>query len=140
MTSVTADTNIYISGLQFKGPNPRRFLDLAAEGAFRLDVSDHIIHEMLLVLREKFAWSMELLREAEEEIRAYTHHVTPTHTVSVITADPSDNRILECAEAASSDFIVSGDTRHVLPLGSHTGIPIVTVADFLRWLDRTVTT
>ena len=117
MISATADTNIYISGLQFKGLNPRPFLDLAAEGA----------------------WSRELLRETEEEIRSFTHHVAPTQTVSLIAADPSDNRILECAVAASSQFIVSGDTRHVLPLGSHAGISMVTVADFPARLHRLVT-
>jgi predicted nucleic acid-binding protein len=64
---------------------------------------------------------------------------TPTQTVTAILTDPSDNRILECAVQAASSFIVSGDKTDVLPLGSYAGIPIVTVADFLSWLDRTVT-
>lgn len=52
--------------------------------------------------------------------------------LDVIEADPSDNRVLECAVAARSDFIVSGDARHVLSLGSHEGIPIIKVGDFLE--------
>lgn len=52
MASVTADTNIYVSDFQFGG-TPRRFLDLAANGAFRLDISDPILTEILRVLRKK---------------------------------------------------------------------------------------
>jgi putative PIN family toxin of toxin-antitoxin system len=131
--SVTADTNIYISGLQFGG-FPQRFLRLAALNAFRLDIADAILGETLRVLREKFEWSAQLLSETEEDIRSYTHHVTPMQVLNVITADPSDNRILECALAAHSDFIVSGDTRHVLPLESYAGIRILTVTEFVRIL------
>lgn len=48
----------------------------------------------------------------------------------VITADPTDNRILECAVAADSDVIVTGD-RHLLALGNFQGIDVMTVTDFL---------
>ena len=135
MPSVTADTNIYVSGLQFGGL-PRRFLDLAAAGEFRLDVSDAILNETLGVLRDKFQWTPEALRQAEEDIRSYTQRTTSTQTLDVIKADPPDNRILECASSAKSDFIVTGDTRHILPLGRYGGIPIVKVVDFLELLTR----
>jgi predicted nucleic acid-binding protein len=46
LASVTADTNIYISGLEFGG-QPRNFLDLARAGIFRLDISDAIKQEVL---------------------------------------------------------------------------------------------
>jgi uncharacterized protein len=131
--TVTADTNIYVSGLQFGGV-PRRFLDLAAAGDFRLDISDAILNETLGVLREKFQWTPEALREAEQDIRSYTHHVTPTQTLDVIQSDPPDNRVLECAAAAKSDYIVTGDTRHILPLGNYGEIAIVKVAEFMRQL------
>lgn len=135
MLSVTADTNIYISGLQFGGL-PERFLRLAAATAFRLDVSDAILSETMRVLRDKFEWDLNMLRRTEEDLRSYSHHVSPTQTLQIITADLSDNRILECAVAAGSEFIVSGDTRHVLPLGNYAGISILSGADFLYWLDR----
>ena len=69
MPSVTADTNIYVSGLQFGGL-PRRFLDLAAAREFRLDVSEPILGETLRVLRDKFQWSPDALRQAEDDIRS----------------------------------------------------------------------
>jgi len=133
--SATADTNVYISGLRFGGV-PERFLDLAAAGEFRLDIAEPILQETLRVLREKFHWNEEALREAEEDIRSYTNHVAPTETLDVIKADPPDNRILECAAAAKSDYIVTGDTRHVLPLGQYAGMPIVKPAAFLDILTQ----
>jgi predicted nucleic acid-binding protein len=36
------------------------------------------------------------------------------------------------AVAAQADLIVSGDRKHLLPLGSHAGIAIVDVAEALR--------
>jgi uncharacterized protein len=133
--SVTADTNIYISGLLF-GREPRRFLDLARAGAFRLDISEPIKSEVLRVLREDFAYPDDALRDVQERIERITHPITPTETLDIIKADPSDNRILECAAAAKSDYIVSGDKRHILPLGSHRGTRIVKLADFLRELQE----
>ena len=130
MKSATADTNVYISGLRFGGV-PERFLDLAAAGEFRLDISEPILQETLRVLRQKFHWNEDALREAEEDIRNYTNHVTPAETLEVIKADPADNRVLKCAATAKSDYIVTGDTRHVLPLGNYAGTPIVKPAAFL---------
>jgi predicted nucleic acid-binding protein len=37
--------------------------------------------------------------------------VRPLYTVSV-SPDDSDNRFLECAEAANADFLVTGNKRH----------------------------
>lgn len=51
----------------------------------------------------------------------------------MIEADPTDDRILECAVAAAADVLVSGDT-HLLSLGSFRGILIQRVAEFLSGL------
>jgi len=39
------------------------------------------------------------------------------------------------AVAAQAALIVSGDRKHLLPLGSHAGIAIVEVAEALRRID-----
>ena len=135
MPSVTADTNIYVSALQFGGL-PHRFLDHAAAGDFRLDISDAILTETLGVLRDKFNWPERDLQDAEASLTAITHRVTPTRTLDIIKTDPSDNRILECATEARSDYIVTGDRKHILPLGQVEGIPIVTAAEFLKRLGK----
>ncbi len=59
---------------------------------------------------------------------------TPVQHVDVIKDDPSDNRILEAAETAMADYIVSGD-KHLLSLGTWNGIEILAPADFLERLN-----
>jgi predicted nucleic acid-binding protein len=61
--------------------------------------------------------------------------VEPDHTLSVITDDPDDNRVLECAATGQAECIVSGD-RHLLRLGAYTGISILTVRQFLEATQR----
>ncbi len=129
MLTVTADSNIYISALVFGGL-PLQFLDAARAGVFRLTISDGVLAEVLKVLRLKFLWSEEALLEAATLLASIAGRVEPTEAISVITADPDDDRILECAVAAEAGFIVSGD-NHLLRLGRYRNIHILRVADFM---------
>jgi len=132
MLSATADTNIYISAFNFGG-QPLRFLNMARAGVFRVDISEPIIEEVLRVLRDKFEWNADRLQEVEALVAGFTQRVMPTQTLNIIKEDPPDNRVLECAAEALSDFIVTGD-RDLLRLGQFGSIPIVKVADFLNIL------
>jgi len=130
---ITADTNVIVSGLNFRG-NPRRMLAAAEAGAIRLCVSPAILAEVADVLqREKFGWDVADAKEATDWISQISDNVAPTQPVDVIKDDPSDNRILECAAAARSRYVISGD-KHLLRLKSFEGKPIVTVAEFLAIL------
>ena len=89
------------------------------------------------MLREKFGWSDDDLRDAEAAISAATNRVAPRETLDVAQADATDNRIVECAAASSSETIVSGD-RHLLALGQFRGITVLRAGDFLlRKIGRT---
>ena len=57
--------------------------------------------------------------------------VEPDCRVSLIQAKESDNRILECALEAKVDVIVTGNMKHIRPLGSIQGIAILTPREFL---------
>jgi len=85
------------------------------------------------VLRHKFLWSQERLDDLTIRLEKFTSSVHPTDTIDVVTSDPDDNRVLKCAMAASSQFIVTGD-NHLLELGRYDGIQIVKVADFMKLL------
>ena len=63
----------------------------------------------------------------------FAEQVQATHRLSIVTADPTDNRILECADAGKVDYIVSGDA-HLLQLEQYRGAPIMKVAEFLNRL------
>jgi predicted nucleic acid-binding protein len=72
-----------------------------------------------------------MLQDARAKLLALGNHVSPTETLHVIEKDPDDDRILECAAAAKSDFIVSED-RHLLRLGQFGNARIVSIRDFIN--------
>jgi uncharacterized protein len=132
--SVVADTNFYISAFAFGG-TPERFLRIAEAGGFRLFVSEAILTEVAKMLRsDKFLWPEDELARAQRQITRIAKPVQPAETLHVLTADPPDNRILECAPAAQADYIVSGD-KHLLNLKQHGKARILKVAEFMKQLE-----
>ena len=129
MKRVVADSNVLVSALQFGG-KPMALLTLAEDGLIDLAISEAILNETLSVLKVKFENTPDELADREAYVRAITRIVAPSEIVAVIQADPTDDRILECAVAADADVIVSGD-RHLLALGNFGGIGIQRPADFL---------
>ncbi|CAN5552184.1 putative toxin-antitoxin system toxin component, PIN family [soil metagenome] len=130
MQTVTADTNILVSGLHFGG-KPRQFLNLARAGRFRLAISPDIQGELRRVLRDKLGWEQARLDEMDARLADFTIKVNPTQRLQVVRDDPDDDQVIECAVASGSSVIISGD-RHLLNLGQYQDIPIMRVADFLR--------
>ncbi len=129
MDRATADSNIWVSGLNWYG-KPHELLNLARDGTIELAISDAILDEFSRILHDKLEWSDDRLNSMRAEVGAFTKRVSSTETLDVVKADPDDNRILECAVAAGSDEIVTGDA-HLLQLGAYRGIKIMKVADFL---------
>jgi predicted nucleic acid-binding protein len=64
------------------------------------------------------------------ELSGISEFVRPTKKIQEIEADETDNRILECAEEANADYIVSGDV-HLLEKKKFGSIHIVTPHQFL---------
>ena len=87
MLKVTADTNIYISALNFGGL-PDKLLDLARTGEIQLAVSDDILDETARVLREKFRWPDDAISLARERIGDFTDLVVPGQRVDVVHRGP----------------------------------------------------
>ena len=55
----------------------------------------------------------------------------------MIEGGHADNCILECVAAATNaDYLVTGDRRHLLPIGEHRGAVIVNAPRFLSMLNR----
>lgn len=131
MLRVTADTNILISALIFPGGKPFQLLELARGGKMNLTVSAAILDEMAGVLARKFNWQPEEIAAGRKWITEMARTVKPAVRLDIIKEDPPDNRILECASAAGSDYIVSGD-KDLLRLGRYDSIRIVRVAEFLE--------
>ena len=131
---VVLDTNVIVSGLNFPG-NERLVLELALRGRFELYVSTFILEEAAGVLGRKFDWDAERSSQALSALGNVATVIYPRRLPEVIEGGHADNRILECAVEASADYLVTGDRRHLLPLGTHEGVRILNAPRFLSALE-----
>ncbi len=130
---IVLDTNVIVSGLNFPG-NERIILELALRGRFELYLSLFILDEVAGVLGRKFNWDEERLSQAVRTLANAAIVIEPPKLPSVIGDSHADNRILECAVEAEADHLVTGDRRHLLPLGEHEGARILNAPRFLSVL------
>ena len=128
---VVFDTNILISALLSLRGNPFRSVALAKMGAVQSVTCQELLHEFEETLRDKFVFPEQSARAAAQEVRKCSQLVTISNTLKVVSADPDDDKVLECAVVAGASHVVTGDRRHLLPLGKYQGIRIVTPAEFL---------
>jgi putative PIN family toxin of toxin-antitoxin system len=126
--SVTLDTNVYVSALNFGG-RASRLLNMAEAGSLVIDISDHIEKELTRVLREDFHWDGYRLHFMVGRLRRLTRRAIPTMTIAVVD-DPDDDRIIECAIAAGSEHLLTND-KALLRIGSYAGISIIKPDEFL---------
>ena len=125
------DTNVIISGLVYNG-SERRLLRSADGKRFDLFLSEFILGETSGVLRRKFGWPESRIALELAGLRADATVLEPPRFVSVIEPDHPDNRILECAVFGEADYLVTGDRKHLLPLGEYEGVKIVRAPEFLE--------
>ena len=130
---VVADTNILVSALLFGGTSEQVFL-AGLRGEIQLLTSLTLLKELEKVLKEKFKLSIPLVREIVEEVREAAEIVEVFSHIKAISYPDEDNRVLECAVDGKADFIVTGDTRHILPLKEYGGIKILSPSEFLKHL------
>ena len=124
------DTNILFSGLGWRG-RPFECMDLARNGQVEHVTCQEILTELEELVIEKLAMTGEEAAQAITEVKSFSRLVTISNSLSGVVTDPDDNKILECAVAGDATHIVTGDRRHLLPLGQYHSIPIVTATDFL---------
>jgi len=129
---IVLDTNVLISSLISAGGSADQVMQIVRKGEAELILSPFILDELRRVLTEKFALPGNAVDKALQRFRRLATILRPTVSIDVIKEKQTDNRILECAVAGKVDYLITGDKRHILPLGSIHGIPIITVAEFLR--------
>jgi putative PIN family toxin of toxin-antitoxin system len=129
MIRVVLDTNIIVSALlQRLGP-PAQVYALAMDGSIQMCVSGAIYAEYQEVIsRPRLRRTPEVISGALRAIRENSLWFRPTETVQACS-DPDDDLVLECAQAASADYLVTGNLRH-FP-ASWKGTRIVTARQLL---------
>ena len=97
------DTNVVVSALLNGFGYERYALDLAFNRKVQIAVSDAILSEYEDVLRRpKLRLTPKLVTRSLRDLRLVARIVHP-HRELKISADPGDNRFLECAETARAD-------------------------------------
>lgn len=132
MLKVVIDTNVFISAILFGG-TPRKIINSWLKRKFILCLSPELKAEILKKLQKKFLLSSESIRFIEEALDNSSQKYIPVSKVS-ICADLKDNFLLELAEEANADFLVSGD-KQVLSLKYHKKTNIISPKDFLETID-----
>jgi uncharacterized protein len=129
------DTNIYVSNLISDKGNPAKIVRWWLEGEYDVLVSQPIINEILRVtgyerIQKKYAKVRENRLEYAALISEQALWIEPQEKLNVISSDESDNRYIECAVAGGAQYIITGD-EHLLELGKHEGIIVLTPAAFV---------
>lgn len=126
---IVLDTNIYISAA-ILGRVCEEILKICRFRNIEVFISDDIIIEIETKLQEKFFWNDKQIRFFKENILEFTNIIKTTNKIVCIKDDADDDKILECAISAESDYIISGD-KHLIKLKSFRNIKILKPAEFL---------
>jgi putative PIN family toxin of toxin-antitoxin system len=130
------DTNVFISGVFFRGP-PHQILKAWREGRIRLLISDEIFEEYQRVgelLSNDFP-KVDLGPFLElQAINA--EFVMSRKMQNPECEDPDDDKFLACALAGKSKIIISGD-KHLQRVSGYMGIKVLRPRIFVeKYLDK----
>jgi uncharacterized protein len=132
------DTNVVVAGLLWNGP-PRRLLSMAVDSEASFYSSPVLLEELAQTLGyAKFTPRIAVFKTSVDELvaryAALVSLVTPSTVPRVVANDPDDDHVIAAAVAARAALIVTGDRKHLLPIGVHEGIAIVTAVQALATL------
>lgn len=129
---VVIDTNVFVSSFLNPQGAPRRVIDLWKAGRVTLCLSTPIIVEYAEVLSRFGLAEGPELKELLDLFAARMNVIfTPKPPrLTRVPEDPADEKFIECAVAADAEFVISGD-KHLLTIGTHDSITILTPASFL---------
>jgi len=135
MTKITVDTNVLISATFWYGTS-YKIIKLIEQQRLKLVLSLEIIKEYRDVLgyeeiQEKIKDKNLEMKRSVEKIISLANIVMPIRKIKAVEADSDDNKIIECALAGNTDYIITND-HHLLDLKEFEGINILTPEEFLK--------
>ena len=141
MLKAVLDSSVLISAFFTPPGVPGQVLDAAESGVFTLCLSREILTETVGVLlrntklQARYGYGRENVDEFCDGLAAIAQQVSDLPQLQAVPLDPKDNMVVATALAAKADYLVTGDRRHLLSLGSYEGIKIITPRQFLDMLE-----
>ena len=134
---VVLDTGILIAALITSNTPPDLIYQAWRKKRFTLITSEWQLSEFRRVSRYPRVRRYLQPSEAGTLVNGLRREATVLTALSEIelSSDPDDNPVIATAIAGEAQYLVTGDKRDLLPLGSVQGIQIVTAADFAEVLD-----
>jgi putative PIN family toxin of toxin-antitoxin system len=132
MITACLDANVYISGIAFGG-KPLKILELALNREFHLVTGPNILQEVRRNLLGKLGLQSKRVDQFLIDISEVSSSFVPSGEIEYIE-HKADNLVLELALVGGCDILVTGDKKHLLPLGSFRGIQIEPPSKFLERL------
>ena len=130
---VVLDTNIIISAITNRNSASAAILKSALEReTIQLYLSEDTLREYEIILRP-FGFALKDYGGREgflEQVKSAAKMVEPKRKVHKIQADKSDNKFLECAEAADADYLITSD-KH-FNFKEFRGTRIVNSGEFIK--------
>jgi len=128
---IVLDANIFISSIFWSG-NPRVVLDRVIANLDELFITKEILDEIEAVIgRPKFHVGQEQINFIMKSIEEISNTVVIKNHKINKSRGKTDNKYLECAVNAKSDYIISGD-NHLLEIKEYKKIKIITPKNYLE--------
>ena len=135
MDNIVIDTNSLIMSISSRNGYHRIWKSFLA-GDFVLCISNEILEEYAEVIARNI--SVNLARYIVYTImeRNNVRQIVPSYKWNLITADPDDNKFVDCAIAANARFIVTEDHHfNVLKEIPFPSVSVVNIDQFLSELE-----
>lgn len=130
---VVFDTNVLISATLWDNSVSHKLLIKLIEKDTEIFTTTEILEEYEKAVLRDFKYSKEKVEEIISKLLNFLKITKPEIKIVIIKEDPEDNKIIECAIASNSEFILSYD-NHLLKLKEFRGIKIITPEELLKLL------
>lgn len=135
MDNIVIDTNSLIMSISSRSGYHRIWKSFLA-GDFVLCISNEILEEYSEVIARNISDNLARYIVYTIMERNNVRQIVPSYKWNLITADPDDNKFVDCAIAANAKFIVTEDHHfNVLKEIQFPSVSVVNIDEFLSELE-----
>jgi len=133
---IVFDTNCLLRVLPVNSPY-RYLWDAFLRGDFELCYTTEILHEYEEILSRFYSTAVAKYAVGVLMKAPNTNKITPHFSWNLITADPDDNKFVDCALNANADYIVTNDKHfNVLKSIDFPLIKVMGIMEFQQMLKQ----